>query len=232
MRGALLRSVGGLAAVLAVLAATPVAAKPVVVELFQSQGCSSCPPANANLVAAANRPDLIELSFEVTYWDHLGWKDPFDSPTYTARQVYYAKAFHRGGVFTPQVVVDGRLDGVGADPADFARLVGHGTAAAPTPSLSLSPRQVAIGAGPAPAATADVWLVRYDPRLVRTPIGAGENTGKTLAQRNIVRELVRVGSWRGAAEALRLPAPTLPGLTDVVLIQLPNGGPILAAARA
>ena len=113
-----------------------------------------------------------------------------------ASQDYYAKAFHRGGVFTPQVVVDGRQDGVGADPADFARLVGHGTAAAATPALSLSPRQVAIGAGPAPAVAADVWLVRYDPRIVRTPIGAGENTGKTLAQRNIVRELVRVGTWQ------------------------------------
>src|ERR1700678_1390875 len=83
---------------------------PTVVELFQSQGCSSCPPANANVMALADRPDLLTLSFGVTYWDDLGWKDTFASPQFTARQWDYARALHHTEVFTPQVVVDGRAD--------------------------------------------------------------------------------------------------------------------------
>ncbi|MEN3177307.1 DUF1223 domain-containing protein [Gluconobacter sp. OJA] len=83
---------------------------PTVVELFQSQGCSSCPPANANLLALSDRPDLLTLSWEVTYWDDLGWKDTFSAPAFTARQWDYAHAFHRREVFTPEIVVNGRAD--------------------------------------------------------------------------------------------------------------------------
>ena len=86
-----------------------------VVELFQSQGCSSCPPANANVMALSDRPDLLTLSFGVTYWDQLGWKDTFASPRYTERQWDYAHAFHRRQVFTPEVVVNGHADVVGQD---------------------------------------------------------------------------------------------------------------------
>jgi hypothetical protein len=84
-----------------------------VVEIFQSQGCSSCPPANANVMALSGRPDILTLSFGVTYWDHLGWKDTFAKPQYTERQWDYARAFHRDQVFTPEVVVNGRADVVG-----------------------------------------------------------------------------------------------------------------------
>ena len=220
-----------IAATLAGACSPAVQARPVVVELFEAQGCSSCPPANANLNAIAGRPDVIALNFAVTYWDNLGWKDTFAQPGFTARQWDYAHAFHRDQVFTPEVVVDGRRDGVGADPADFARLLGHGAAAGSGPGLALTPDAVTIGAGPPPAAPADVWLARYDPRVLRVPIRAGENNGKTLPHKNIVRELARVGGWSGAAEALRLPPATMSGLVTVVLVQAPQGGPILAAAR-
>ena len=215
----------------AALAVSPAAAQPVVVELFQSQGCSSCPPANANLAAIAGRPDVIALNFSVTYWDSLGWKDTFASPSFTARQWDYARAFHRTGVFTPQVVVDGRRDGVGVVTGDFLRLVGRGTTAPPAPGIKVAARAVAIGVGPRPPAAADVWLVRYDPRTLQVPIRAGENSGKTLPHKDIVRQLVRLGGWSGAAETLRLPPAGEPSLTDVVLVQLPKGGPILAATR-
>src|SRR5580698_2329765 len=89
------------------------AAHPTVVELFQSQGCSSCPPANANVMALSDRPDVLALSFQVTYWDNLGWKDTFGSPRYTARQWDYARALRHDNVWTPQVVVNGRADVVG-----------------------------------------------------------------------------------------------------------------------
>jgi hypothetical protein len=217
--------------VAAIAAPAAAAAQPVVVELYESQGCSSCPPANANLATIAGRPDVIALNFAVTYWDGPAWTDTFGSGRFTARQWDYAHAFHRSQVFTPQVVVDGRRDGVGINPAEFARLVGRGTAAPATPGLKLADGAVSIGAGPKPAQAADVWLARYDPRTIQIAIRGGENGGKTLPHKNIVRELVRLGAWSGAAETLRLPPARAPGLTDAVLVQLPKGGPILAAAR-
>jgi hypothetical protein len=205
--------------------------RPVVVELFQSQGCSSCPPANDNLAKVADRPDVIALNFAVTYWDGQGWKDTFAQPKFTARQWSYAHGFGRGNVFTPEVVVNGRHDGVGAAPADFGRLLGAGAGDRAGPTITLLADKAALGAGAKPVATADVWLVRYDPHVLPVPIRGGENGGRTLPHKDIVRELVRIGGWNGAAEALSLPAPTLPGLVTAVLIQAPGGGPILAAAK-
>jgi hypothetical protein len=216
----------------AAMAGCQAAARPVVVELYEAQGCSSCPPANANLAAAADRPGVIALNFAVTYWDSLGWKDTFAHPEFTARQWDYAHAFHRDQVFTPEVVVDGRHDGVGADPGDFARLLAQGGDGAAGPTISLTDVAATLSPGPSPAAPADVWLVRYDPRTLQVPVKAGENSGKTLPHRDIVRELTRIGAWSGAGEALRLPSPSEPQLVTVVLVQAPHGGPILAAARA
>jgi hypothetical protein len=212
-------------------AAAADAAHPTVVELFQSQGCSSCPPANANLIANADRPDVLALAFQVTYWDHLGWKDTFDDPRFTDRQWDYARALHHRNVFTPQVVVNGRLDGVGAVPAEFAGLVRKGDRGLSGPALSVAGGAVSIGAGKAPATGADVWLVRYDPRTVQVAIRAGENGGKTLPHRNVVKQLVRLGAWRGAPATLKLPPATDPALKTAVLVQAGRGGAILAAAR-
>ena len=158
----------------------------MVVELFQSQGCSTCPPADANLARIADRPDVIALSYAVTYWDHLGWKDTFAQPKFTLRQYEYAQSLRHPNVFTPQVVVDGRKDGSGIDRTEFLRLVG--------------------GAPPAPP-------------------------GKTLPHRNIVRDLVRIGRWSGAAETLPLPPPADPAWKTAILVQAPKAGPIVAAAK-
>lgn len=226
-----------LATALAVTACSPAPsqaadpAHPTVVELFQSQGCSSCPPANANLLAVADRPDVLALSFGVTYWDDLGWKDTFAKDQFTRRQWDYAHGLHHSNVFTPQVVVNGRRDGVGARPGDFAGLIRAGERGLGGPAVSLDKGFVSLGAAAAPARPADVWLVRYDPRVVQVPIKRGENGGKTLPHRNVVRELVRVGAWSGAAGRLALPPAADPNLTTAILVQLPAGGPILAAAR-
>jgi len=225
----------GLFASLAACSAAPGmaadAAHPTVVELFQSQGCSSCPPANANLLAVADRPDILALSFGVTYWDSLGWKDTFARDQYTQRQWDYAHGLGHSGVFTPQVVVNGRHDGVGAAPADFAALIKGGERGTGGPALGLAPGAVTIAAAAAPARAADVWLVRYDPRVEQVAISRGENTGKTLPHRNVVKQLVRLGAWSGAAARFPLPASADPVLKTAVLVQLPRGGPILAAAR-
>ncbi|HEY0527055.1 MAG TPA: DUF1223 domain-containing protein [Stellaceae bacterium] len=211
------------------------AGRRVVIELFQSQGCSSCPPANANLNALADRPDVLALSFGVTYWDHLGWKDTFAKKQFTDRQWDYARARRRGSVWTPQVYVDGRSDVVGSDRAELDAAVKDAAAgAAAAPDVRITSDRVTIGrAGAAapPSGGADVWLVRYDSRIVQVPVKAGENGGRTLPHRNVVRELVRLGSWTGEAASFDVPQPGQDGLSTAVLVQAGTGGPILAAAR-
>jgi hypothetical protein len=216
-----------------VAAATP---SPVVVELFTSQGCSSCPPANATLSALADRPDVLALSFGVTYWDQLGWKDTFASPSYTARQCDYAHGLRHSNVFTPQVVVQGRTDTVGQSLADVERLIRAARLqGAPGPAIAVADDQVTLSAAPPGAEgiqTADVWLVRYDPRTLAVPIRAGENDGRTLPHRDVVRELIRLGAWSGRLEQFQIVPSKDPHLRTAVLVQAGRGGPILAAAKA
>lgn len=203
---------------------------PVVVEIYQSQGCSSCPPANANVQAIADRPEILALSFSVTYWDDLGWKDTFAKPEYTARQWDYAKGLGRKNVYTPQVVVNGRKDGVGDDPRALAQLIRVADRTG-GPDVLIAGGKATIGAGAAPAGGADIWLARYDPRIIQVPIRRGENGGKTLPHKNIVKQLVRIGRWTGQAQAITLPPQGDPALRTAVFIQVPKGGPILAAAK-
>jgi hypothetical protein len=205
------------------------APQPVVLELFTSQGCSSCPPADAAVARVADRPDVIALSFNVTYWDNLGWKDIFGRPEFTERQTVYNRALGQGAPYTPEVVAGGRVGGVGNSPRAVEQLIAKGRAQALT-AVTAGPGQVRVGAGVAPKRGADVWLVRYDPREVQVPVKAGENHGKTLPQKNVVKSLKRLGDWKGEAASFAVPgAPT--GLKTVVLVQGKDGGPILAAAR-
>jgi len=202
-----------------------------VVELFTSQGCSSCPPANANLAKLAGRPDILALSFGVTYWDSLGWKDTFASKAYTDRQWDYAHGLHHANVATPQVVINGRADVVGNNLAEIEKTA-RATPAPAGPGLTLTADSVAIAAGAKPAKPAQVWLVRYDPNVVQVPIKRGENTGKTLPHRNVVRELTKLGAFDGGAVTLRLPPARMANLKTAVLVQSGPGGPILAAAKS
>jgi hypothetical protein len=213
----------------AVRAADPL--HPVVIELFQSQGCSSCPPAAANVAALSGRPDVLALSFQVTYWDQLGWKDTFAQPAYTARQWDYARALRHDEVFTPQVVVNGRADGVGVDPNELRGLLARADRGQAGPAVTLAGGAVQVAAGAAPSKAADVWLVRYDPRTLLIPIQRGENGGKTLPHRNVVRQLTRLGAWSGQAVRFALPPAADPAFKTAVLVQSAGAGPILAAAR-
>lgn len=200
----------------------------VVVELFQSQGCSSCPPADANLNAIAGKAEILALSYGVTYWDSLGWKDTFAKQAYTDRQYAYAHHHGRSQVWTPQVYVDGQIDLVGSDRVKLD----HAIAQASTrgPPLSWQDGQLVVGAGK-PSATCDVWLVRYDPRTINVAIGAGENSGRTLPHRNVVRELVHLGKWNGSAHTFNVPATSMNGLSTAALVQIADGGDILSASR-
>ncbi len=217
----------GIAAAAVLLVASAAQAQPVVVELFTSQGCSSCPPANANLAAISNRPDVLALSFGVTYWDYLGWKDTFAKPEFTARQVGYERGLGHGSPFTPQIVVNGSLDTVGNELREVERLVASATLDGPQigvvgDKLSIATAKV--------AATADVWLVRYEPRTINVSVARGENEGVTLPHKNVVRSLTRLGGWSGHAEVFQIP-PAQDGLATAILVQEPNGGAILAAYK-
>jgi hypothetical protein len=220
---------GIVAATLFAAGAAAAAPGPVVVELYQSQGCSSCPPADANVNALADRPDLLVLSFGVTYWDNLGWKDTFADPAYTQRQWDYAHQWRRAEVATPEVVIDGRRDVVGVDAQELGATI-RATGAPVGAILSVGPRGVAIATGRAPAGGADIWLVRYDPRTLNVAVRRGENGGKTLPHRDVVRRLTRIGRWTGPAVSVALP-PADPVLRAAILVQATNGGPILAAAK-
>jgi hypothetical protein len=205
------------------------AVKPLtVVELFTSQGCSSCPPANANLIELSKRPGILALSFGVTYWDRLGWKDIFAKPEYTDRQEAYETPLGRDGPFTPQMVVNGRADVVGNRISEVDQLIAEQTRPN-APTLQLKDHALTIGEGNAPDGKADIWLVTYDERTVNVPVKRGENTGRTLPHKNVVYGLTKLGSWDGKAETVDVPAAK-PGLRTAILVQTPNGGPILAAA--
>jgi hypothetical protein len=203
--------------------------KPVVVELFTSQGCSSCPPANANLAALSTRPGVIALSFGVTYWNYLGWKDTFAQPGFTQRQRDYARALGHEGPFTPQIVVNGAADTVGNVRADVIRLIDDARPRS-GPQIVFAPDSLSVAGGLRPTRPADIWLVRYDSRIVQVPVQRGENAGVTLPHKNVVRDLEKLGQWDGARETLVIP-PAPGGISTAILVQEPNGGAIISAAR-
>ena len=216
----------------AALLATPTfaadAQHPTVVELFQSQGCSSCPPANANVNALALRPDILALSYAVTYWDGLGWKDVFAKQQFTDRQWAYAKALGNDQVWTPQVIVNGRATVVGNRSEPLQALIA-GNQRGAGPSVTVAPTVVTLAG--TTAKPADIWLVRYEPRAIEVAIKAGENGGKTLPHRNIVRELIRIGRWSGGSARFPIPAATRRGLATAGFVEAGPGGPIVAATR-
>lgn len=211
-----------------------------VLELFTSQGCSSCPPADALMRNMAERRDLLVLSMPVDYWDYIGWKDTLASPKNTDRQRAYARSLGSGSVYTPQVVVNGAAHAVGSNKAeiegaiertstDFAmrRIPAH---------LWLQNGSLVIEAGEAPAnagiTDATIWLVVLT-RSAEVAVKRGENTGRTLTYTNVVRSMTPVGRWTGKPLVLQLTLAAVmqPESEDsVVLIQENSNGPIVGAA--
>ncbi|MFC0401412.1 DUF1223 domain-containing protein [Paraburkholderia rhizosphaerae] len=212
--------------------ALPVAAapaRPVVLELFTSEGCSSCPPADAYLSELSQtRSDVLPLAFHVTYWNNLGWKDPYSLDIATQRQADYASRFGDGS-YTPELVVDGAKDLVGSDRGAAEAAIRDAAAKASTAATVSAVRNgnvinVTVGAG---TGNARVLLVGYDPQHV-TPVGRGENSGRTLKEANIVRSFQPIGEWSGKASEFSSAVPA--GEQDAVLLQAPDGS-IVGAAR-
>jgi hypothetical protein len=218
-----------LAPVLAI--ATPASARPpVVVELYTAQGCAACSKANETLADLSDDPGVLALTFPVDYWDYLGWEDTFARPEFAVRQRAYLGKLAMRDVYTPQVVVDGRAQVSGARPEAVTGLVATEAKAARNPPVMVFVRggdHVAVGSGPSPRGGGEVWLVRYDPRPQEVDVRRGENRGQTLVQKNVVREIVKLGAWSGRPKLYRLPPQTDDDLASVVLLQGAKGGRIL-----
>ncbi|MFM0395035.1 DUF1223 domain-containing protein [Paraburkholderia phytofirmans] len=211
---------------LPVMAATP---GPVVVELFTSEGCSSCPPADAYLSELSQqRSDILPLAFHVTYWNSLGWKDPFSLDVATQRQAEYGQRFGDGS-YTPEMVVDGTTAFVGSDRSSAEAAIQKAKAADSTSAPLSAVRKgnaitVSVGAGPG---SARVILVGYDAQHT-TAVGRGENGGRTLKESNIVRSFEPIGQWTGKPAMFNPQVPA--GEKTAVLLQAPDGH-IVGAAR-
>lgn len=220
---------------LAILLAGPVAAENVVViELYTSQGCISCPPADAYLAMMTADPRLMPLSLHVDYWDYIGWTDHLANPRFTERQKAYARAIGSRTIYTPQFIIDGedRIEGIAPDET-MAHLRAHMEAPPPVQlsvardGTRLTIRAVSDRPLPAPVR---VQLVRYLPAETVT-IERGENAGKTVTYRNVVTSWDTIGEWSGL-EPLDMSAEAPGDSPAVVIVQEPGPAAILAAARA
>ncbi len=228
----------GLAAILALgLLALPMRAAagvPVLVELFTSQGCSACPPADAYLARLAEREDVIPLSLHVDYWDYLGWRDIFAQRRFTRRQKAYARAAQLKTVYTPQFIIHGRERIAGFHPEEIEAAIARAAAAPDPVKITVTRRDETFRITIAPVngqplGPCVIQLVRYLPRLTVT-ITRGENAGLTLGYANIVADWTRIGEWDG-----RLPANATVAVEGdmpmVIVVQRKGPGEVAAVAR-
>lgn len=235
----LLKNMARAAAIAAVLVSGPAMAGSgkVVVELFTSQGCSSCPPADKLLGELAARDDVIALSFHVDYWNYLGWNDPFSSAASTSRQSSYRAAFGLRYVYTPQMVIGGAAETTGSRRGEVLRDIER-IRANPQVGVDVSMPDkktaiVRVAAGKTPAGPATVWLFAYD-RRHSTPVRRGENSGAMLVNTHVVRAIRKVGEWTGRELEITLPIAMM-GLEDqdgcAVVVQSTAKGQIYGAAE-
>jgi len=228
-----------------VLLIRPALAEPprAVLELFTSQGCSSCPPADAVLADLARQPDIVALSFPVDYWDYLGWKDTLAHSAFTARQKAYAQSRSDRQVYTPQMIVNGTKPCIGSDRARVEESIKATSAAGGALPVNLeiaeSNGTVTILVRDTPQTitrVAEIWILPVS-RSQTVQIGRGENRGRTVTYANVVRGMNRVGEWRGGAARYQVSVDTARGKGDgyVVLLQtvednIPSA--ILGAAKS
>ncbi len=206
-----------------------------IIELFTSQGCSSCPPADALLGELTAEPGVLGLSFHVDYWDYIGWADPYAKKAYSKRQRGYAQVFKKSFVYTPQMVVHGMIETTGSDAGGVRQAIKQAAERLDTPirltRLAGGGLAVTVGQSSHPVDAA-VWLALFDPEHT-TKVKRGENRGRMIKNFNVVRELRHIGDWHGKAIKLTVPPLALKGHDDqgcAVFIQNPAKGPILGAA--
>lgn len=215
------------------LAQTSDPAPVVVVELFTSQGCSSCPPADAYLAMLATDPRVIALALHVDYWDYIGWADSFADPRYTDRQKAYAHAQGSRTIYTPQMIIGGQERVEGNQPEAVSGLISDHLAIAPNVSLTLRRSgdrvEISAAANPPLSRAVRVQLVRYRP-VETVHIDYGENEGQVMTYHNIVTSWQVIGNWDGT-RPLAMDAPVAGPDPVVVILQEEGPADILAAAR-
>ncbi|HYS48717.1 MAG TPA: DUF1223 domain-containing protein [Xanthobacteraceae bacterium] len=238
------------AAVAVAAIGTPAAADPrAVVELFTSQGCSSCPPADKLLGELARDPALVAMSLPIDYWDYIGWKDTLARPRHTARQRGYAKTRGDGEIYTPQVVINGVARAVGSEKGEIERAIVQSrnnaailsvpvkvAAADGKLTVSIAPQTEAKGnlLASLDGAKGEVWLCALS-KAVLVAIGRGENRGRTVTYHNVVRRWVKLGDWNGSARTFSVPASDVDADTVAVIVQsgtVDHPGAMLGAALA
>ena len=211
-------------------------ARPIVLELYTSEGCSSCPPAEALAVQLAPRQDLLVLAFHVDYWDDLGWRDRFSLPAATERRRRWAQDNHTWEVYTPQLIVDGRQSMVGSDASAVAAAIqaahvrnARGPARSFTATISAG--QLQIDAAAAPTKTAfELYAIAYLPQAT-TAVARGENAGRTLLETNAVRSIARLGTLADGGIHLSVAISSFPADASrvAVLLQDARTGAIAGA---
>jgi hypothetical protein len=211
------------------LLALPAQARPVVVEMFTSQACSSCPPADALLADLAKNPNILPLSFNVTYWNSPAWSDPYALQGATARQTWYASLSGSQDVYTPEAVVDGTAQMVGSNRAKVTAAIAtaRDEPAGDVPISITGGPMVTIKVG-AENGGAELWMFGYDSRH-STKIGGGENGGATLREVDIVRSVTDLGTWAGQEMAMTISRPA--GEHVAVVLQTKTGAVLGAASE-
>lgn len=205
---------------------------PAVVELFTSQGCSSCPPADRVLGELSSMPNVIALAFHVDYWDSIGWRDRYSIPDAVERQRRYVQGLNLSSAFTPQAVINGQSSFVGSDKARILNAVAEVTNDAVPVSLEVSDGELTVNLPERQGQTAyTVFVAAYLPQA-STPVGRGENSGRTLQEFNIVRQFRSIGTWNGHATVFRTPVSSFPADASrvAVLVQSNGQGPIAGGA--
>lgn len=222
------KKISGVLAALLISTAAVAEDAPIVVELFTSQGCYSCPPADELLGELAERGDVLPLAFHVTYWDRLGWPDTLGLEAGTARQEAYARTLGTGRMYTPQMVVQGQIDVVGSQRGRVAKAL-EIAAEASRLGLTIEGAEVTVPAG---GDGGTVWLAAYDD-VNEVVIERGENAGKTLTYHKSVRELAELGRYDGGAMTAELPLARLAadGRDGVAVLIQADDGAIIGAAR-
>lgn len=217
-----------------------VTARPIVVELYTSQGCASCPAADEFLGELVNRSDVLPISFHVDYWDYIGWKDPFAIPGSTKRQKVYNKGFGIGSLYTPQMVIDGVTPTVGSHRNAVLKSIEKLKFNAPSLPMQTSVdrernelvlRVAGVDDGiqvDALPQYLDIWMIPFN-RGFSTPIDAGENRGKELRNYNIARKLVLIGKWNQRSNYFRVKLDTMREDGVAFIAQAENQGRIMGA---
>lgn len=210
--------------------------KLTVVELYTSQGCSSCPPADAYLGTLAKRDDILALSFHVDYWDYIGWKDPFSLPSNSTRQRSYARNLGMGYVYTPQMVIQGMTHTTGSNASDVEKLI-RNLQGAKRLDVDITPvaggLKVDIPGGTFDGEEAHIIAVAYDSKH-ENDVTRGENSGHKLAHYNVVRAVTDVGVWSGEPMSMTITEQDLKMAGHngfAVLVQSSHNGRILGAAK-